>query len=288
MKLVLYDSYRMGVLYGSEVIDVTAAVLDLRDHPVGQRINDVIARWDDFRRRIETAAKTGPRRSIAQVRFRPPLPKPGKILCLGVNYLEAARPQLAPLDAFVKTPDVLSGDGDTITLPPFEARTCQPEPELAFVVGRQARHVKAADAMDYVFGYLPFLDVSLRLSTPPSIPTLFAHKGSEGFAPIGPALVTADEVHDPYDLEVKLTVNGHMTRYHTGTMGHRLPETIQWLTTVCTLYPGDIVSMGTNHEALQAAMHGDEVSLEIDRLGPPLHIRLEDSIPTRRFPREQH
>ncbi len=285
MKLVFYDEYRMGVLQGQEVVDVTAAVRNLRDHPRGQRMNDVIARWGEFKGKIEAAARTGKRSPISRVRFRPPLPKPGKILCLGVNYVEASRPNLAPLDAFVKTPSVISGDGDTITIPPFEARTCQPEAEMAFVVGREARHVKAVDAMGYIFGYMSFVDFSLRLLAPPSIPTLFASKGSEGFAPIGPALVTADEVPDPYNLELRLTVNSHVTRYHTSTMGHRFPETIEWLSKVCTLYPGDIVSMGTNHESLQTAMHGDNVSLEIDRLGPPVHIRVEDSLPARRFPR---
>ncbi len=288
MKLVLYDDYRMGVLQGSDVVDVTSAVRYLRDHPRGQRMNDVVARWSEFKGKISAAARTGPRRPANQVKFRAPLPKPGKMLCLGVNYIEAARPNLAPLDAFVKTPDVVSNDGDTITLPPFEARTCHPEPEMAFVIGKEARHVKAADAMKYVFGYMQFIDFSLRLSTPPSIPTLFASKGSQGFAPIGPALVTADEVPDPYNLNVKLTVNGHVTGYHTRTMGHRLPETIEWLTTVCTLYPGDIVSLGTNHESLQSAMNGDEASLEIEKLGPALHIKVADTIPTRKFPREQH
>ncbi|MFH1140410.1 MAG: fumarylacetoacetate hydrolase family protein [Chloroflexota bacterium] len=287
MKLVLYDDYRMGVLQGQEVVDVTAAVRYLRDHPRGQRMNDVIARWGEFKGKIEAAAKTGSRRPISQVRFRPPVPKPSKILCMGVNYMEERRPQLPGLNAFVKS-DVISGDGDTITLPPFEARTAQPEPELGLVISRLARHIKAADAMGYVFGYMNFVDFSLRITEQPGPSRPIGSKSSEGFAPIGPALVTADEVPNPHNLDVKLTVNGHTTGYNTSTMGHRIAESIEWLSTVCTLYPGDIISMGVNHVALQATMHGDDASMEIFGLGPPLHIHVKDSIPTRKFPREQH
>ena len=285
MKLVLYNDDRFGVLDGDEVVDVTKVLRGVRDHPRGQRMNDLITRWEEFKARIQEAATRGQRQLISRVRFRPPLLKPGKIIWLGINYIKEEGAKRLPLDAFVKIPDVVSGDGDTVVLPPLEATTCHPEPELAFVVGKKARHVKAAEAMNHIFGYINFIDFSLRLSRPPDFPTLFAHKGSEGFAPLGPALVTTDELSDPYDREVKLTVNGPVTSYHTGNMGHRLPETVEWLSMICTLNPGDIVSMGTNHQSLQAAMHGDEVSLEIDGLGPPLHIRVKDTLPHRKFER---
>jgi 2-keto-4-pentenoate hydratase/2-oxohepta-3-ene-1,7-dioic acid hydratase in catechol pathway len=288
MKLVLYDNYRVGILQGNDVVDVTEAVKKLRDHPRGQRMIDIITKWSRYKDTIEAAAKSGPRKPMTEVRFRPPVPKPGKILCLGVNYIESERPDLTPIDAFVKTPSVISGDGDTITLPPLKARTAHAEPELAFVVGKTARRVKAKNAMDYIFGYINLIDFSLRLSRPPDFPTMFAHKGSEGFAPIGPALVTADEISDPYNLTIKHTVNGNTTSYHTRTMGHRLPKTIEWLSMVCTLYPGDIISMGTNHEALQPVMHGDEVSIQVEGLGPAVHVKVKDWLRSRRFERSAH
>ncbi|SVD44355.1 uncharacterized protein METZ01_LOCUS397209, partial [marine metagenome] len=131
-----------------------------------------------------------------------------------------------------------------------------------------------ADAMDHVFGYMNFIDGSARALPPPGN-TFFQVKSRETFAPIGPWLVTADEITDPQKLQVLLKVNGTtMQNFNTDDMAHKIPRCISWLSSIHPLRPGDIVATGTNHRGLNAFQNGDVVELEAEGLGKlTVHVR---------------
>ena len=145
---------------------------------------------------------------LSSVKLRPPLPRPGNIVCMAVNYMEdGTRKEPAPLNAFHKAPTAIIGTGETMVLPDVPATIFEGEAELALVIGKRASHVSAASAMGHVFGYLNFIDGSARGLPPVSF---FAQKSRDTFAPIGPCIVTADEIPDPHRLQVRLWVNGEL------------------------------------------------------------------------------
>ena len=150
------------------------------------------------------------------------------------------------------------------------------EAEVALVIGKHARHVKAADATSYVFGYMNFIDGSARALLPPGN-TFYQMKSRETFAPIGPYIVTADEIKDPHKLQVKLWVNGKlMQNFNTDDMAHKIPRCIEFVSSIHPLEPGDILATGTNHRGLNAFQDGDVVELETEGLGRlKIHVRDE-------------
>ena len=135
------------------------------------------------------------------------------------------------------------------------------------IIGKRASNVSAADAMSYIFGYTNFIDGSAR-GLLPSGNTFYQMKSRDTFAPIGPYLVTADEVRDPHHLQIKLWVNGELKQnFNTDDMAHKIPRCIEWVTSIHTLEPGDIVATGTNHRGLSGFQDGDRIDLETEGLG---------------------
>jgi 2-keto-4-pentenoate hydratase/2-oxohepta-3-ene-1,7-dioic acid hydratase in catechol pathway len=154
-----------------------------------------------------------------------------------------------------------------MVLPDVPATIFEGEAEVAVVIGKRASAVPAAQAMSYVFGYLNFIDGSAR-GLPPAGNTFYQMKSRETFAPIGPYLVTADEVRDPHRLQVRLWVNDVLKQnFNTSDMAHQIPRCIEWVTSIHTLEPGDILATGTNHRGLSAFQDGDRVELETEGLG---------------------
>jgi 2-keto-4-pentenoate hydratase/2-oxohepta-3-ene-1,7-dioic acid hydratase in catechol pathway len=164
-----------------------------------------------------------------------------------------------------------------MVLPDIAATVFEGEAEFAVVIGKRASHVKAADAMSYVFGYTNFIDGSARGVLPPG--NVFYHmKSRDTFAPIGPYLVTADEIKDPHKLQLKLWVNGELKQnFNSSDMAHKIPRCIEWVTSIHALEPGDILATGTNHRGLSAFQDGDSVELEVDVLGR-LHFKVRDDL----------
>jgi 2-keto-4-pentenoate hydratase/2-oxohepta-3-ene-1,7-dioic acid hydratase in catechol pathway len=197
---------------------------------------------------------------------------------MAVNYMEdGTRAEPAPINAFLKTPSAIVGDGDTMALPDLPATIFEGEAEIALVFGKRASHVAAADALDYVFGYFNFIDGSAR-GLPPSGNTFYLMKSQDTFAPMGPYLVTADEVPDPHAIQVRLWVNGAIKQdYNTSDMAHKIPRCIEWVTANHAMEPGDVLSLGTNHRGLNPFMDGDMVELEAEGLGR-LHVRVRDDL----------
>jgi 2-keto-4-pentenoate hydratase/2-oxohepta-3-ene-1,7-dioic acid hydratase in catechol pathway len=266
MKLLYFDDYKLGVLKGESVVDVTGIVREIPHVGPGDLINGLIERFSDYRRRLEEAAAEGQGVPLASVRVRAPLPKPTNIDCMAVNYMEdGTRSAPAPINAFQKTANAICGPGDTMVLPDVPATIFEGEAELALVIGKRASNVKAADAMDYIFGYTCFIDGSARGLPAPGF---FAMKSRDTFAPIGPYIVTKDEIPDPQKLQIRLYNNGTlMQNFNTSDMAHKIPRCIEWLSSVHTLEPGDIIATGTNHRGLNPFMNGDRIELEIERVG---------------------
>ena len=278
MKLLFFDDFKLGVLKGDAVVDVSDVVRDIPHTGPGNLIRGLIERWADDKGRLEAAANQGRGVPVSQVRIRPPLPKPTNIECMAVNYMEdGTRSEPAPINAFHKSPSSIIGDGDTMVLPDVPATIFEGEAELALVIGKRASNVSAAEAMNYVFGYLNFIDGSAR-GLPPAGNTFYQMKSRDTFAPIGPFLVTADEIPDPNKLQVRLWVNGELKQnYNTSDMAHKIPRCLEWITSIHALEPGDIVATGTNHRGLSAFQNGDLIEIETEGLGR-LRFRVQDDL----------
>ncbi len=266
MKLLYFDDFKLGVLKGDKVVDVTDLVQDLPHTGPHDLINGLIVRFDDYRATLEAAVESRDGVALDSVRIRPPLPKPGNIDCMAVNYMEdGTREAPAPINAFMKSPNSVIGQGDTMVLPDVPATIFEGEAELALIIGKRASNVSEADAMDYIFGYAPFFDVSARGLTRRS---QFLPKGQDSFAPCGPWITTADEVADPHDLQVKSWVGGEARQdYNTKAMAHYIPAQIAWVSKFIQLQPGDVIATGTFHTGLGPVNPGDVIEIEIEGLG---------------------
>jgi 2-keto-4-pentenoate hydratase/2-oxohepta-3-ene-1,7-dioic acid hydratase in catechol pathway len=277
VKLLFFDDFKLGVLKGEAVIDISDAVRSIPHIGPHDLINGLIERFDEYKGALQQASDRGEEIPVSGVRLRPPLPKPTTIDCMAVNYEDGTRKALPPINAFLKTPNAIIGDGETMVLPDVPATIFEGEAELALVIGKRASNVSATDAMKYVFGYLNFIDGSAR-GLPPENNPFYQMKARDTFAPIGPYLVTADEIPDPHKLQVRLWNNGIlMQNYTTSDMAHKIPRCIEWITSVHTLEPGDIIAVGTDHRGLNPFMDGDRIEMEVDGLGR-LHFRVRDDL----------
>ena len=266
MKLVYFDDYRLGVLKSDRVVDVTATVADVPYVDREDIVNRLIVRFDSYRARLEKVAVAAEGIALSSVKLRPPVPRPSSIFCMAVNYLDGMFPP-KEIDAFQKAPTTLIGPGDTMVLPDIPASIFEGEAELAVVIGAPAEAVSEADALKHVFGYMNFIDGSAR-DLPGRTNPFFQMKSRKTFAPIGPYLVTADEVTDPQNLNVKLWINGTLKQdYSTRDMNHKIARCISWLSGMQPLLPGDIIACGTHHAGLSAFMDDDVVEMEIAPLG---------------------
>jgi len=268
MKLVYFDDFKLGVLKGDAVVDVSAEVKDIPHSGPGDLMNGLIEHWSRYRPRLEAAVARGAGVPLSGVRLRPPVPGPRTIDCMAVNYMEdGTRSAPAPINAFHKSPSAIIGHGDTMVLPDAPATVFEGEAEMAVIIGKKCSHVSEAEAMDYVFGYMNFVDGSAR-GLPPPGNVFFQMKSRDTFAPIGPYLVTADEIKNPLKLQIRLWNNGVLMQdFNTDDMGHKISKCIAWLSEIHTLLPGDIVATGTNHRGLNPFMDGDTIELETEGLG---------------------
>jgi 2-keto-4-pentenoate hydratase/2-oxohepta-3-ene-1,7-dioic acid hydratase in catechol pathway len=287
MKLLFFgDDFRLGVLNGqSQVVDVSDVVKDIPHLDPQGLIRGVIERFDQYRGPLQDAANRGHRQPVDQVRVRPPLPHPTNIICMAVNYMEdGTRSEPAPINAFMKSPSAVIGPADTMVLPDVGATIFEGEAEIAVIIGKRASYVSQADAMNYVFGYVNFIDGSAR-GMIPAAQSFYQMKSRETFAPIGPYLVTADEIADVNNVPVKLWNSGTLYQdYNTSDMAHKIPRCIEWVSAIHTLEPGDILATGTNHRGLNPFMDGDVIELECQGLGK-LRFNVRDDL-KRRWARE--
>ncbi|PYM99565.1 MAG: fumarylacetoacetate hydrolase [Candidatus Rokuibacteriota bacterium] len=278
MKLLFFDDFKLGVLKGDAVVDVSDTVKDIPHTGPHNLISGLIERWADYKGRLEAAVARGAGKPVGQVKVRPPLPKPYNIVAMAVNYMEdGTRSEPAPINAFHKSPNSVIGDGDTMVLPDVPATIFEGEAEVALIIGKRASNVSQAQAMSYIFGYMNFIDGSAR-GLPPSGNTFYQMKSRDSFCPIGPYIVTADEIPDPHRLQVKLWVNGDLKQnYNTSDMAHKIPRCIEWVTSIHSLDAGDIIATGTNHRGLSGFQNGDRIEIETEGLGR-LRFNIRDDL----------
>jgi len=273
MKLALFNEYALGVVKGDAIVDVTAVVADLPRSTPAHLMTVLVGSFERYRDRIEAAAK-GSGTPLTEVRLRPPLPSPPNIVCMAANYNDGIMPPRPnSINAFHKATSAVIGPGDTMELPDVPASIFEGEAELAVVIGKQASNVPETEAMNYVFGYTNFIDGSAR-----DLPIWLQMKSRATFAPLGPYLVTADEIPDPHRLQVRSWTNGILMQdYSTSDMANSIPRCISWLSGVHVLEPGAVVAMGTHHAGLNAFQDGDVVELETEGLGR-LRIAVRDDL----------
>ena len=277
MKLVLFNDYRLGVLQNGNVVEVMASLDSLHFHKPQEMVEGLILGWDQVQPKIEQEIQRKEGVPISEVTLRAPIPRPPKLICAAVNYLEFGQRKPAILDAFLKAPTAIISTGETCELPPVPASIFHHEPELAFVIGKTATKVDQKDALSHVFGYFNFLDMSARGLQGAVGNSFFLGKCWDSFAPMGPALVTADEIPEPNNLQVQLWNNGEARHdFPTSDMAHQIPELISEISKVTTLEPGDVIATGVNHQQIGAVQDGDTLEMQIENLGPPLVIHIKD------------
>jgi 2-keto-4-pentenoate hydratase/2-oxohepta-3-ene-1,7-dioic acid hydratase in catechol pathway len=226
--------------------------------------------FDRLRPALERLAAEGEALSLDNVRLSAPLPRPGKILCCIANYWEHAQREARPLNMFLKNPEAVVGPGDIIILPEFtEPWIFMHEAELALVIKGPAKKVSQADWKSAVFGYTCLIDVSARGEGRRTWKAgSWLGKSFDTFAPIGPCIATADEIPEANDLVVRFWNDGQLRHnYNTDDMEHRVPELVEFASTIMTLNTGDLIACGTNHEGLGALQDGETVEIEIERIG---------------------
>ena len=275
MKLTFFNDYQLGVITEDGVIDISDALSGISYHTPQELIRMVIEDFDNLRPAIADAAENGTVTALERVSLKAPLPRPGQLVCLAGNYIEPDSPSRGEFNAFLKSPTGIIPTNGTVELPEVDVTVFHFEPELAIVIGKTAKHLSAENALDCVFGYTQFIDVSAR-----GLPGgFFLGKSWHTFAPMGPALVTADEVADGNALGVQLWINdGLQHDFSTNSMARFIPELLVEVTNVVALEPGDVVSTGTHHEALTAVGDGDTVRLGIEGFGPELTISVQDPL----------
>ena len=265
MRLLTFDDDRLGVATAGGVVDVT----DLAGGMVA-----LIEGWPKLAGAVSEAAASRPALDRDAIVVRAPL-RPSKILAAPVNYPlhqeemggsggvydGAVIEDVATYAGFVEAPSSVVGPDRAIELP-FPDRRVDYEGELGVVIGRRASRVSRAEGLDYVFGYVPLLDITMRGEEDRSF-----RKSFDTFTPIGPALVTADEVGDPGVLDLELRLNGEVRqRANTRDLIQDVPRLVERYSQVITLEPGDLVATGTPH-GVGPLTPGDEIDLEISRVG---------------------
>ena len=278
MKLVFFDDFQLGVVKGDTVVDMSTAVSGIEHTSAQDLIGKLIENFSQYRALLQEAVDGGSGIPLNQVRFRSPLPKPPNIICMAVNYMEdGTRDEPAPINAFQKSPNAVIGNGDTMVLPDIPATIFEGEAEIALVIGKRASNVRQEDAYDHIFGYINFIDGSAR-GLQAGGNTFYQMKSRDTFAPMGPYLVTADEIVDPQNLDIKLWVNEDLKQsFNTDDMAHKIPRIIEWVSSIHELEPGDVIATGTNHRGLSALQNDDKVELEVQGLGT-LQFNVQDDL----------
>jgi len=221
-------------------------------------------------------ALAGPRYDLAAVKLLAPIPRPPKFICVGMNYRDHAREAGVEIPSvptiFSKFSNVVIGPGAPIVLPKNSSRPDY-EAEFAFVIGPGGRHIPAVHALDHVFGYTIVNDVSARDHQTATSQWLIS-KSFDTFAPMGPWIVTRDEIADPHALDLQLEIGGDVLQQsNTRELVFGVPALIEYISSVVTLEPGDIVATGTPagvgfaRKPPRYLRPGDEVVIRIQGIG---------------------
>lgn len=292
MKFVIYDDGRPGLLRDDGVVDLSGVTGPLGASSGQAAMEAIITHFDDIRAGLDQLQADGNATPLSSVTLQSPLPNPNKVLCMGGNYLEFGHREASPMWGFLKSSDAVIGPDGTVVLPPDDINIFHHEAELVLVFGKAGSGVSQADAMDHVFGYTAGIDVSARLPAnarpgggrnTTSMP-ISPWKSFPTFCPLGPCIVTKDEIPDPHHLQIRLWVDGELrVNYNTDDLAHSIPESIEWANALESFGPGDVLFMGTNHQGLGAMQDGDSIDVEVEGPGR-FTIQVTDAL-KRRWPK---
>ena len=316
MRLISFrdgDEARVGVLRGQCIVDVNRAYAHLlwsvdiaraRAHAdasapsamlefldageealqAAREALDFVGELMHAKRSREWLRDEGVVRKLSEAELLAPIPRPGKILCLGLNYKDHAKESGTPLPkepiVFSKAPTAVIGPGQAIQIPRATTEVDY-EVEMAFVIGQECKEIDAKDAYDYIAGYTILNDVSARdYQLKKGGGQWHLGKSFDTFCPIGPWIVTRDEVRNPHKLDIRLRLNGK-TMQHSNTrhLCFRVDAIVEYLSRVFTLEPGDVVATGTPggvgfvRKPPRFLRRGDVLRLDIEDIG-----RLENCV----------
>jgi 2-keto-4-pentenoate hydratase/2-oxohepta-3-ene-1,7-dioic acid hydratase in catechol pathway len=285
MKLVGYGDKkkeRAGLVYGDKVLDISQSwealnrrripsnVVEFLEGPWREELAIILENAD------ELATRQGIAHDISEVRLGAPVPRPGKVICLGVNYRDhsgdigVAVPEVPLL--FSKASSCIIGPREEVMIPE-ESDQIDWEAELAVVIGKEGKKIADSEAFEHIAGYTVFNDVSAR-DIQMADKQWFRGKSFDTFGPMGPWIITIDEIEDPLSLEVRCLVNG-VERQHSNTSYHifNVPQIIAFISRGMTLFPGDVIATGTP-KGVGYGMNpplflkpGDELVTEIEGIG---------------------
>lgn len=286
MQFAALKPHHLAVVKGGSFALIDGPLAQENLLPRGASMIDLIAAYDGIKDRIARFAGNAPAAAIDAKRLKPPVGEPSKIWAAATNYrrgsagLDDARgrgaaPEMSPEEilemAFLKPPSAIVGPEDAIVIP-RGGGSVFPELELCIVIGKKCRDVAPEQALEAIFGYTIMLDVTARgagwgkaLTT-----TRCVRKGFDTFAPIGPWITTRDEIKNPQDLWMRLSVNGELRQSaRTEAMIHGVEKLVSYLSRICTLNPGDLISTGNPDDpAFQMELKpGDTLTAEIEGIG---------------------
>ena len=276
MRLCRYDDDRLGVVRGEMVHDVSEAQARIRDAaPYTMKGDAVIAALPAWRSRLEEMAAKAPGKPVSQVRLLSPVARPSKLVAAPTNYTAhidemAARaatqnikpsPAIGTAGLFLKANSSLVGPSEGVAIR-FPERRNEHEVELAIIFGKQGSDIPRDEALDYIAGYAIGLDMTARGPEDRSF-----RKSIDSYSVLGPWLVTADEIPDPDNVPLTISVNGEMKQSsNTGRLIYDCRKLIEWGSTFYTLYPGDVLYTGTP-EGVSPVHPGDTMVARIEPIG---------------------
>ncbi|MBK5463228.1 fumarylacetoacetate hydrolase family protein [Peribacillus sp. TH16] len=279
MKIASFSvksDHHIGIVQDDQIISLTALGPD--DFPACMKT--FIERGSELRKRaeqlIEQRGNDDAKFSLSEVKFLPPIAQPEKIICVGLNYIDhctetGMEPPASPV-IFSKYANAIVGQNDVIEIP-INSKEVDFEAELAIVIGKKAKNVSEEEANDYVFGYTIMNDISAR-DLQFQDGQWSRGKTADTFAPIGPVVVTHDEVGDPHELAISLELNGEMMQdSNTSNLIFTVPQIISFLSQSMTLKPGDLIATGTppgvgmGRNPKVWLKNGDRMNVSIERIG---------------------
>jgi 2-keto-4-pentenoate hydratase/2-oxohepta-3-ene-1,7-dioic acid hydratase in catechol pathway len=270
MKIALFNDFKLGIVIDEKIHDISE-VVQWNPLKPQESLVQFIESFAEYQPNILNSIKLTPSYYLNEVKLNPPVPNPGKIVAAPVNYylhqdemneqFQNAEYTIDNLGFFLKAPSSIIGPGDTVKLP-FKERRTDHEAELAFVVGKKAKDVPASEAANYIFGYFALMDITVRGKEDRPW-----RKSFDTFTPIGPWIVTSDEIENPNDLAFKLWVNEDLRHdANTKDLIYDCYKFFEAASQVMTLEPGDIITTGTP-DGVGPITKGDQVRIQIDRIG---------------------
>lgn len=280
MKISIFNNNQLGIVKGDKVYDVSE-IVNWKSDDTETSFLYLIEQFDHLKGKMEESYINCESFQISSVFFKSPVPSTRKIWAAPVNYRKHQKEMnemfnnaprtIEELSLFLKSPESLSGPHDPIILP-FKDRRTDHEAELGYVVGKKAKNVLAADAPPYIFGYFALIDISIRGNEERTW-----RKSFDTFTPIGPWIVTADEIENPNDLKMTLWVNDEVRQ--NGSTKYLIYDCYKCFELACnnmTLLPGDIIATGTP-EGVGPIVEGDTVRIKIENIGEfSLDVKLSE------------